>query len=330
MQEFNSNKIAATLLGAKNLPSLNIEETTIKQILYKLEKKVNSLKVASKILTRGIDQENIYVVPIKTDISNEVTQFAKIFKRKLSQKLDVVDVPNEADYILRGSYDVLKGEMFVSIKLLDKNNKVIKSANIMLDKKAYAKYKYIPKTKSIDEVLQGSNISNGELEVQIAFKGYKRANAIDLNDGDIIDIYAKTNKDICYFLEGITVSKGKTSTYLIERENGTFKSFIEGDKVNRTIPILENIEVSKPFGDEKVIMFAQTLQNGKCHIPIPSCKTDKQTDLCLIIDAKTKKRLSPSKSINTTRSLFSQHHKKNHTTKKVENAEATIHFTTFE
>jgi hypothetical protein len=329
MQEFNSHKIVATMLGGKDLATISIDETMIKNILYKLETKVNTLRAAAKILSHKITQENIYIVPIKTNISNEVTQFAKIFKTKLMQKLDATDNPKDAKYILRGTYDILENEIFVSIKLLDKNNKIVNSANILLDKQAYSKYKYKPKTINIDTAINSANVATGDLKVQLALKGYNSVDGIDLNDGDIINIYAQSNKDICYFLQGITTTKDKTYTYLIERENGDFVSYISHGDVNHPVPILTDVEVSYPFGVEKLMMFAQTLDNGRCKIPVPNCKVDPQTELCLITEQKTTKKATPQKAITQTRSLFSKFHKKNHTKRKLQSAEASISFTSF-
>ncbi|MDQ7061026.1 MAG: FlgO family outer membrane protein [Sulfurimonas sp.] len=322
IDDFNSHKIVASMLGAKNLLSIDANALSVEKELYKLEEKVNSLKAAAKILTKKITQENIYIVPIKTDESSEVTQFAKVFKRQLMRKLDAVDKPKDAAYILRGTYEILNKEIFVSLKLLDDNNKIVNSANIKLSKKAYEQYKYKPKTKTIDEAFNSGNITNGNLLVQIAFKGYSRASGIDLSDGDVVDIYGKSNKDICYFLEGITVTKDKSYTYLIERNNGKFISYIEGDSVNKLIPLLSEIEISEPFGVETLMMFAQTLDKGKCNIKRPYCKVDEETGLCLLAD-------KPAKNIAKTRAIFSKFNKKNTTIRKVESAEAVINFTTF-
>ncbi|MBL0708166.1 MAG: LPP20 family lipoprotein [Sulfurimonas sp.] len=329
IDDFNSHKIVATMLGGVNLPSINLNSLEVEKQLQGLETKVNSLKAAAKILTNKITQENIYIIPIKNNGTSEVTQFAKVFKTKLMQKLDATDTPNEADYVLRGSYEILKDEIFVSLKLLDDSNKIVNSANIMLDKKAYSKYSYKPKSKNLDDVVNSDSVANGDLSVQLSFQGYPRANGIDLNDGDKFLLYGESNKDICYFLQGSTISKNKNYSYLMERKNGRFTSYIKGDKVKQAVPLFEDaLQVGEPFGSEKITLFAQTLQDGKCNIKRPACKTDAKTNLCLVVNSKNKK-LTTSQGISQTRSLFSQFHKKNTSTRKVQTAEDTISFTTF-
>lgn len=324
IQEYKTHKLVAFLLGSKEIVNLSVDEIKIKKELQSLQKKVSSLDTLAQILAQQFSQKKIYIVPLKTQSSAEVTQFAKILKAKLKQRLDSVEKIQDAHYILRGQYEILKNkDMFLSFILLDKYNTRYKNITITLSHKGYKNYVYLPKTKSIDDEVNSGNVTDGSLRIKILFKNFPSSDGIDLYESDIIDIYGKSNKDICYFLQGITVTQdGKSYAYLIERDNGTIISYITGNDINKAIPLLSDVEIAEPFGVEKVMMFAQTLKNGKCVLHPPSCKTDPQTELCII--AK-----NPIESITKSRALFSKHHKKNKTARMQESAEAVLNFTTF-
>jgi hypothetical protein len=313
IQSFNKHKIVAVMLGSRDIPTINITESSIKVLLLKFENSVNSIKLASKILTKNINQKNVYLGAIKPSGSSEVTQFAKILKNNMMEYIKNEKFPNNAKYFLSGNYEILKNSIFITTNLTNKNGDIVNTSTITLNKNGYKNIKYKPYTKTFDESLNSGFIKSGKLSVNIGFKGYSRANGIDLNDTDKIDIVVKTNKDICYFLVGHTLKDDNNKfSYLIENIKN-----ITGEDVNKVISIYEDVVVEAPFGSENLQIFVSSLsKDGKCPLVLPKCKKN-DNEYC-VINGK------PSKIIIKTRALNF-----NKIKNKIEKAEDNISFTSF-
>lgn len=323
IENFNKHKIVALLLGGKNLPTLDVTKSEINSKLLKYAQKVPSIKIASEILSKNIkdiDVKNIYISAIKPNGSNEVTQFAKIFKDNLATKLNTTKYSSDAKYFLRGSYEILKNSIFVTVRLSDENNKILKTSTVTLSDKAYKNTKYKPTTKTFDKAINSEFVKSGKLNVQIGFKGYDRTNGIDLNSGDTVDIIVKTNKPMCYFLLGHTLHKDNKFSYIlpIGSDNSPFINQLTGEDVNRNITVIDEVPVSKPFGNENLQIFASTFtKNGECPLKVPHC-VENDDGYC-VLNGK------PSDVVMKTRGLNLSKKKS-----KIENSEASISFTSFE
>jgi len=315
LNNFEKHKIVAIFLGAKNLPQIDITKSKIKYELYNLQNKIDSLDLATKIIIKKLKNKNqIYISPIKPSGSNEITQFAKIFKDKLSTYLNTVKYPYDAKYFLRGKYEILKDSIFITLNLFDTNNNILKTATITLSPKAYKNLLYKPSTKTFDRSLNTGFVKSGKLYVNIGFKGYERENGIDLKAGDTVDIVVKTNKPICYYLVGYTLKSKEKFAYLlpIGSDNAPFINYLTGDDVTNNVP------VEAPFGNETLQIFASTLnKDGSCPLIPPKCE-DNEDDYCVING-------TPSKVISKTRGLNLRHRKF-----KIEKAEGSISWSSFE
>jgi hypothetical protein len=202
IENFNKHKTVAILLKGKNLPTLKTTLAFVKARLRKIQTQVPSIEIASKILSQGIKQKTIYINPIKIKGSNEITQFAKVLKDLMSSRLSTTNKPIDAEYFLRGNYEVLKNSVFVTMQLSDKKNNIVKTLTTMLAKSAYKDLNYKAKTKTFDESINNGFVKSGKLSVNVGFRGYNRDESIDLVAGDKVDIVVKTNKDMCYFMVG--------------------------------------------------------------------------------------------------------------------------------
>ena len=311
IESFNKNKIVAVALGATDLPKITITKAEAETELTKITKKIKSLQTASKIVTKNINKKNVYI-SIRPYGSNEVTQLASILKDSISQYLQTTKYSDKADYFLRGNYKILKDSIFVTFNLMDNDNNILKTITLNLDKQAYKNLYYKPHTQSFDMSLINGFVKNGKLSVNVGFKGYNREDGIELKSGEKIDIVVKTNKPICYFLVGYVLHKNKQFAYLIPINGDGFVNNITGNDVNKNITIIEDIEISPPFGREALQIVASTFKNGKCPIIPPKCKNN--NDGYCVIDNK------PKKALVMTRGLLKK-------TKKTEKTEATISWT---
>ena len=188
-----------------------------------------------------------------------------------------------------------------------------------LDKQAYKHTKYKPSTKTFDESLNSGFVKSGKLSVNIGFKGFSRADGIDLNDGDIVDIIVKTNKPICYFLLGHTLKEDSKFSYIlpIGSDNDPYINQITGNDVNKNIIIVDEVPISTPFGSENLQIFASTLKkNGNCPLVVPHC-TEDEKGYC-VVDGKPNKVILRTRALNIKKKKF-----------KIEQSEASISFTSF-
>ena len=312
IDSFNKNKLVAIVLGLDKIPNINITKSQIEIKLQKITSKTDSLQTAAKIIADKINKKNVYI-SFKPYGSNEITQFANIFKDQLSNYLQITKQSNKAEYFLRGNYKILKNSMFITFNLMDKDNNILKTITITLLKNGYKNLSYLPHTKSFDESLINGFVKSGKLSVNIGFKGYNRENGLDFKQGDKVDIVIKTNKPICYFLVGYVLHKNKKFAYLLPI-NDSFIGKITGGDVNVNNVIAEDVEISAPFGRETLQLFATTLKKGKCSIVPPQCE-ENENGYCVI-------KNTPQKVVNHTRGLLLKH-------TKVEKAESSISWTSF-
>lgn len=318
VENFNKHKIVATMLKGKNLPSISITISNIKQNLLLLENKVPSIKLASKLLTKGISQKEIYVNAIKPSGSTQVTQFAKVLKDTMSNSLQTVRKSNNAKYFLRGDYEILKDGLFVTINLSDINNNIVLTKTVTLAPSAYKHTEYKPTTVSFDEALNTGFVKSGKLAVDIGFKGFSRSNGIDLTEGDSVDFVVKTNKPMCYFLVGHVLNDEFSYVLPIGSDNSPYINKVTGIDVNQNVVIYENAIMEAPFGSENLQIYASTLgTNGSCSLQPPVC-VENEDGYC-VINGK------PNQVVKNTRG-FSLKKKKNI---KIENAENSISYTSF-
>jgi len=316
IENFNKHKIVATMLEAKNLPSIIITISDVKKEILKLENKLPSIKLASNFLTKGIKEKSIYISAIKPSGSTQVTQFAKILKDTMSNSLKTVKLSNNAKYFLRGNYEILKDSIFITTNLSDQYNNIISTKTVTLDKSAYKNTKYKPTTISFDESLNSGFIKSGKLSVDIGFKGYNRSNGIDLVEGDSVDFVVKTNKPMCYFLVGHILNNNFSYVLPIGSDNSPYINKITGSDVNQNIVIYEGAVMEAPFGSENLQIYSSTLnKDGSCSLTPPPC--NENNDGYCVIEGK------PNQVVKNTRG-FSLKKKR-----KIEKTENSISYTSF-
>ena len=320
IKSFNKHKIVATLLGAKDSFVIDITQSSVESALQKLQNKTPSLKIASRVLSKGITQKNIYISAIRPRGSAEVTQFAKMMKDLMAQNLKTVKYPANAEYILKGSYEILKNSIFVTINLLDKRNSIVITNTATLAKSAYKNLHYKPKTKTFDESMRSGFVKSGKLYVNVGFKGYSRVDGIDLQAGDTVDIVVKTNKPMCYFLVGYVLKEKNKFSYLlpIGSDNQPYINSLTGNDINRNIIIFDEVPIEAPFGNESLQIFSSTFtKNGNCPLTPPKCKEDDE-GYC-VIKGKANEIVAQTRALNLKKKKF-----------KIERVESSIRWSSFE
>ena len=320
IKSFNKNEIVATFLGAKEEIRVDVTQSSVELELQKLQNKIPSLKIASSVLSKGIREKNIYISAIKPSGSSEITQFAKMMKESMAQNLKTVKYPADAEFILKGNYEILKNSIFVTLTLLDKKNSILLTRTATLAKSAYKNLHYRPKTETFDASLRNGFVKSGKLYVDIGFKGYSRVDGIDLEHGDSVDIVVKTNKPMCYFLIGYVLKDKDTFAYLlpIGSDNQPYINALTGSDINRNITIFDKVPIEPPFGSESLQIFSSTFRkDGSCPLIPPRCEENDE-GYC-VIDGKVSDVVEQTRGLNLKKRKY-----------KLEKAESSIRWNSFE
>lgn len=315
----NKYKTVAIILGYSDFPELYITEDEVKDRLVEIEQTPDSLDTIANIISKDLTYKKIYIFPVKPKISEEITEFSKLLKTKLLQKIDSVDTPQNAEFILKGDYEILSNKILLNLNLYNQNYKNIKNYSLIFDSKII-NAQFQPQYQNFDYALLTGNVTKSNLKVKMGFKGYGAGEGIDLNAGDKVDLVINTNLPICYYIVGHVFNKEKKFSYLlpIGVYGDEYRGKITGEYVNTNYVIAENIEIAPPYGREVLQLFATTLSSdGKCELNIPDCHTNKE-GYCVLEN-------EPLENVGKTRGLSFKNKGKN-----TQTSEAILSFTTFE
>jgi hypothetical protein len=301
IDRYNNYKAVAILIGVKNIKSIPITESKVKNKLISLEQSVNSIDIGSKILAKGINYDNVYVFPATTLNSQEITPFASVLKDKLLQNIKTVDVPRSADYIYRGSYNINKNSIDVTYKLVDINGKVITTKVVTFNKKAYKNYRVKPQTVDFDRLLHQGVVLSDKLRVNVTTN--KGSRDLIFKNKQNIEVLIKLNRPAYFYIIGHVNKKKENYSYLLELNEGQgnrkFIQRVSADDANKWISLGE-FQVVPPFGVESIQVIAS---NKDLVSSVPSSKYDENLGLYIITG-------SPKKVVVQTRALRKKKSKK--------------------
>jgi len=321
LKQYYKYKTVAILLGGKDIPEIDITEVEIRNQLKKLREKVDDLDMAAKLIAEAMaDRDRVFIYPPTTRDSHEITQFADVVKRRLSVYLKTVRDPRDANFFMKGSYDILdkgKGGIELTYYLLDSGFNTLKTKIITLLPKAYSGYEVKPKTLSFDKLLyEGFAVSN-EFKIDITTNS-GRENLL-FKEGEEAEFLVKMNSPGYFYIVGHIVKPGNEEySYLVDfddtgqiRGGRKFIRYVNIDDVNKWIS-LGRFEIVGPFGVEslQVIASSKDLIDG-----LPSHGYDDETELYVV-------SRDPNKAVVSTRAI------KKKISKKVKSAEAVLLFTT--
>ena len=321
LKQYYKYKTVAILLGSKTVPEIDITEVEIKSQLKKLKEKVDDLNMAARLIAEPIaERDRIYIYPPATRDSHEITQFADVVKKRLSVYLKTVQDPRDANFFMRGSYDILnegKGGIELTYYLLDREFNTLKTRVITLLPESYSGYEVKPKTLSFDKLLhEGFAVSN-EFKIDI-ITNRGRANLL-FKEGEEAEFLVKMNSPGYFYIVGHIVKPGNEQySYLVDFDDtGTIRGarkfirYVNIDDVNKWIS-LGKFEIVIPFGVESL----QVIASSKDLIDrLPSYGYDDETQLHVV-------SRDPNKAVVNTRAI------KKKISTKVKSAEAVLLFTT--
>lgn len=282
IDRYEKHKIVAILLGGRGIEELKSSAAEIKAKIRGLETEAESMDIAARVIASGNKMQGIFVYPPLTRASHEVTQFASVFKDRVSAFLKTASSPEAAKYFMRGSYEYSQGGMELSYQVIDAaNSDVIATKIVRLLPKAYEGYDYKPKTVSFDRLLHEGIAVESDFRLEVSTN--KGGDGLLFKKGEEMEIFVKANRAAYFYMAGHVVKQAEKYSYLLELiENAQgkrrFVYYVNADDVNKWIGI-GKFEVVEPFGVESLQVMASTADIIDA---VPAYKHDKETGLYII------------------------------------------------
>jgi len=312
LEDFKKLNTVAIYLGGNPL-GYAVDESALQAQLRATTKHVESLDLAAKLLTAGIDETGIYVYPANARNSNEITPFASLLKDKLAVYIKTSIDPREAAYTFIGGYQESAEGIDITYQLVDSTASVRKTNTVHITKKAYAGLETTPKSADFEQLLKAGVALSGNLRVDISTSLGKRD--LIFNEGKEIELFVKLSEMGYFYVVGHTVKDREKNSYLLEIQeaegNRKFTNFVNADDANKWISI-GKFQVSAPFGVEGLQVVAS---NKDLIESLPTTRFDAKSSLYIV-------SATPKEGIIKTRALIKKFSRVAQTT------EASLIFTT--
>lgn len=316
VEQFNNYHTVAQLLGAKGLPQLTVDSTTLSSELLTLEAAASTLAIAAEVLTRALPPEAYYVQPLLPHGSSQATPLSRQLRDTIRAQVSSYEDRAQASNYLKGSYEILSDGISVTLRAVDRNGITLASRVAKLAPSAYQGIDHQPTSISFDQLLhQGSVISN---DYRAELNTNQGKEDLLFTPGQSIELFARLNNPGWFYIASHNVSDNLS--YLVELSESkgkhAFIRYVNADQTNRWLS-LGKFEVTKPYGTENLQMIAST----KPLIDhLPATAYDKALGLHIV------QSITPQQAVLKTRGLKPKRNKG----KQVRSAEATLSFTTME
>lgn len=313
LEQYEKYYTVARLLGAQQGASLPTEVANVRLLILSIESAVPSLEVAAQMLTRDLPAHTYYVQPPLPYGSQQATKLSRLMRDTIKRHIKSTD-NNGAQYILKGSYEILKDGISVTYKAVDDQGSTIATRVSKLASSAYQNIEYKPQSIDFNQLLHNGYVVSND------FKAELNTNLGNQDllfvEGQSIELFVKLNQPGYFYV--VSHNTTDNSSYLLELSEATgkraFIRYVNADDANRWLSLGE-FEAAPPFGTENLQLVAssQDLVNN-----LPEVLFDNQTELYFVQSRSTQE------AVTTTRAL------KPKKSKSVKAAESTLSFTTME
>lgn len=312
LDEFKKLNTVATYLGGKTQQP-GVDEDTLRGQLHGVSKQVDSLDLAAKVLTQGMNETGVFIFPAKARNSNEVTPFAALIKDKMSAHLKVAASPKDAAYLMTGEYEESEYGIDITYHLIDNTSIAKKTNTVHIPKAVYAGIHTEPKVADFEKLLKAGVAVSGNLRVDVSTN--MGSHDLLFNEGQEVELFVKLSEMGYFYVVGHTLKEGENNSYLLEVSEAKgprkFIKFVNADDANKWISI-GKFQVSPPYGVEGLQVLASNKDFAEA---LPATYLDKDSGLYLVSN-------SAKEGVIKTRALV----KKFSTVAQM--SEATLMFTT--
>jgi len=314
LKEFDKYSSVTMLLEIPTIqPTLT--KAYVKAELDKLNTKIDSIEMAAELLAKEFKKNKVYLYPPLLEHTSTATLFSSLMLKQLKSKINTVNNPLDAEYILQGEYTLSPKNMYLNYELLDaKEHKIVASKTLTINAKAYKGVEVTPKNIEFDQLIHQGIVTSGKLHV--ALNSNKGDQNLLFHEGEDVSLFVKLNKLGYFYIVGYTQTAEGSFSYLLELQEGEgsskFVKFVNADDASRWIN-LGSFSVEAPFGVETL----QVIASNKKFTQLPAAAYDEESGYYVISN-------SLKKGLEQTRGLK---RKKSH---KIEMSEDILNFTTME
>jgi len=299
IEQFEKYRAVATMLGLINFEApLRTRADTEAQLLA-LESAVPSIELAAKLLSKNLKAEALFIQPAMPHASNEVTEFGRLLRDRLAQKLPTVASPDLALTYFKGEYEVLANQLHVMYRLLDANGNTLDTRIATLAPAAYKNIEVNPTTQSFDQLLHNGVALGNEFRAQLTTN--RGAENVLFNEKDEVELLVKLNRPGYFYVVGHVTKGAENYSYLLELGGtGTerrFVRYVNADDVNKWLSI-GKFEASAPFGVESLQLIATS---DDAIYRLPTHEIDQKTQLNLIA-SNAEKGIAKTRALKPKRS----------------------------
>jgi len=273
-------KAVVNVLGGNSPGFPDVALRELQAAKESLASRSDDMTHAASLIASELKAEDVFVYYPMTKGSDEVTQFASVFKDILASKVDSVSSLFEAEQYLHMDYTVSEKGIFLSAALTDRDAVTLAKSTKLLEPAAYKGLKVNPESISFEKLLKLGTAKSDEFSVRITTKHGKRA--MLYRAGETVELFVKLNKPGFFFLVGHVDKDGEKFSYLVDFypavDNRKFIRRVEADEINRWLSLGE-FDIVPPFGLETFQLVA-AIKNPVDMIP--SYVFDPDTELFIV------------------------------------------------
>ena len=248
--EYESYQVVADVLGIKDYPSPRISSGDALKMILEMQETPPSLEVAAEVLTKDMNEKNIYVAPVMYAGKENVTEFGAFFKNMLSTKVNSVEIEEDGRNKLRCTYTQSGSDIIMACSLITGVSKVLKSSAVKIPKELVT-METVPKT-DVSSIL--NTYTPPKTDYKIWIKISTDGDASFLRENEPFTLLVKANKPgYIYFLTVNNAPDGEANILLLDWNN-KFIKYIDENNVNKWVS-LGKYRVQAPFGSETLYAF---------------------------------------------------------------------------
>ncbi len=248
--EYESYQAVADVLGIKDYLLPRISSAEALKMILEMQETPPSLEVAAEVLTKDMNEKNIYVAPVMYAGKENITEFGAFFKDMLSTKVNSVEVEEDGRNKLRCSYTQSGNDIIMACSLITGVSKVLKSSAVKIPKELVT-MQAVPKTDT-------SSILNTYIPPKTDYKIWIKISTDGdptfLREDEPFTLFVKANKaGYIYFITMNNAVDGEANILPLDWNN-KFIKYIDEKNINKWICI-GHYRVKAPFGSESLYAF---------------------------------------------------------------------------
>ncbi len=248
--EYESYQAVADVLGIKDYLLPRISSAEALKMILEMQETPPSLEVAAEVLTKDMNEQNIYVAPVMYAGKENITEFGAFFKDMLSTKVNSVEVEEDGRNKLRCSYTQSGNDIIMACSLITGVSKVLKSSAVKIPKELVT-MQAVPKTDT-SSIL--NTYTPPKTDYKIWIKISTDGDPTFLREDEPFTLFVKANKaGYIYFITMNNAVDGEANILPLDWNN-KFIKYIDEKNINKWVCI-GHYRVKAPFGSESLYAF---------------------------------------------------------------------------